>query len=141
MKLKKILKIVSNITHVSIENIKGKRRYPELVQARNIYYYFAKKNNHSISKIARKIYKHHATVLHGLKTINRDIETNFLNSATLVEKCNYFIDNYCKYPFCDTKKVEVKKINLINLLQTKKINHERTYKSTTRNNSILSKFA
>ena len=54
---------------------KSDKRYPELVMTRNIYFKMAKKyTEYSLTQIGMICNRNHATVLHGLKTIERDID-------------------------------------------------------------------
>lgn len=62
-----ILGVVSEKTGVSIEDIKGKRRKPNIVTARQLYYYFSKKRKHknkeTLESIGALVNRHHSTVL------------------------------------------------------------------------------
>ena len=78
LELNTILRAVCYINGVSIYDVKGKRRYRELVTARQEYCYLACKltqlsernpGGNSLTKIGNEIDKNHATVLHHNKII------------------------------------------------------------------------
>ena len=65
---------------------KSKKRYPELVMTRNIYFKMAKKyTEYSLTQIGMVCDRDHATVLHGLKTIENDM-FQFDNIKTMVSE-------------------------------------------------------
>jgi len=54
-----------------IKDISKKSRLPDIVDARVMYYYLAKKyTGFSYQKIARQVKRDHATALHGMKSYN-----------------------------------------------------------------------
>ena len=66
--------IYESITQSSGINLKTKSRKREVVWARNIYFYFAKKHTKaSLDKIGKTVDKDHATVLHGIKRYHDNI--------------------------------------------------------------------
>ena len=78
LELNTILRAVCDANGVSIYDVKGKRRYRELVTARQEYCYLACKltqlserspGGNSLAKIGNEIDKNHATVLHHNKII------------------------------------------------------------------------
>jgi hypothetical protein len=79
-----ILKIVSDKTKISIESITGRNRKREIVEARQFYCKYARGHTkHSLQQIGNIINKDHATVLHGIRTVNNVREL-------LVEYCQLF---------------------------------------------------
>lgn len=78
IELDTILKAICYVNNVNIFDVKGKRRFQELVMARREYSYLACKltqlnerspYGNSLAKIGEEISKDHATVLHHCKTI------------------------------------------------------------------------
>src|ERR1051325_7361073 len=84
-----ILQLVSEETGVSIEIIKGKRRFPYIVQARHLYCLFAKMYTYlNLGQIGRPInYKEHTAIRHAVTTAKNLIETdeNFAAIAKNIE--------------------------------------------------------
>ncbi len=73
--LSKILSAVSNYYEIPISKIKSKTRKAEVVKARQMYFYMARVlTTYSLSKIADNVYRDHATALHGIKTIQNELE-------------------------------------------------------------------
>lgn len=73
-----ILKVVSEFYNISIENLCSKSRKRDIVQARQMVMYFAKKyTNLSLASIGSQIgNRDHATVLHAHKVIGDLLETD-----------------------------------------------------------------
>ena len=76
--LDKIVEEVSNIYNISQEDIYGKSRKAEIVQARQLSIYLAQLHTQlSVSKIGLLIgNKNHATVLHSIKAIKNRLKTD-----------------------------------------------------------------
>lgn len=76
--LDKIVEEVSNIYNISQEDIYGKSRKAEIVQARQLSIYLAQLHTRlSVSKIGLLIgNKNHATVLHSIKAIKNRLKTD-----------------------------------------------------------------
>lgn len=74
--------ILNNITYkmnVTIEQAKGKSRKQEVVQCRQMFFKNAKETtNASLAKIGKLVNRDHATVLHGIKTVDNDYELSCL---------------------------------------------------------------
>lgn len=71
MTLKYILKKVSEIYQVPVEEIKSKCKKRVLVTPRHVYFILAHRySNKSLSKIGAEINKSHCSVLHALKNDN-----------------------------------------------------------------------
>lgn len=70
-----ILKEVAEVTEIPIEVLKMKTRKREIVEARQFYFKRAKMfTKRSLASIGALVGKDHATVLHGIKTVNNIIE-------------------------------------------------------------------
>jgi len=76
--IKKIQDIISNYFNISIDEIQSKTRKQNVVQARHLAMYFAKKlTKNSLANIGNQIGKRdHATVLYACKTVSNLAETN-----------------------------------------------------------------
>lgn len=76
--IKKIQDIISNYFNISIDEIQSKTRKRNVVQARHLAMYFAKKlTKNSLANIGKQIGKRdHATVLYACKTVSNLLETN-----------------------------------------------------------------
>jgi hypothetical protein len=85
-----ILTAVCNTFKITEMQISGKRRYKELVAARQIYCYMAKHNtNYSLSRIGSKINRDHTTVLHSIaECFNRCDE--FYNPQHIIFNKNFY---------------------------------------------------
>ena len=85
-----IQKVVCSHFGLSIETINSPTRHREIVQARQLIMYFAKKyTKYSLATIGMHCgNKDHATVLHACKTINNLIDTDkqFRNQAEKIDK-------------------------------------------------------
>lgn len=69
--LASILKYISEKVEIPVDILKMKTRKREIVEARQFYFKEAKKQtNHSLAKIGAFVGKDHATVIHGIKTVN-----------------------------------------------------------------------
>ena len=76
--IEKIQRVISDYFDITIEAIQSKTRKRDIVQARQMVMYFAKKyTKNSLSTIGEQIGKRdHATVLHACKTIDNLAETD-----------------------------------------------------------------
>lgn len=92
IELDAILKAVCYVNNVNIFDVKGKRRFEELVIARREYCYLACKltqlnerspYGNSLNKIGIEINRDHATVLHHKRVVNNWLK---INSYGLSEK-------------------------------------------------------
>lgn len=69
-----ILVAVSEVTKISVTKMKAKSRKKELVQARHLFFYIAKKyTKKDLETIGNKINRHHPVVLHGFKRITNHL--------------------------------------------------------------------
>ena len=77
-KVEDIKTLIIRYFNVEKTDFESKRRYRELVQARQVAMYFCVKyTKDSLSKIGYKIgYKNHATVIHACKTVQNYIDTD-----------------------------------------------------------------
>ena len=85
--MKSIRDLVCTTLNVSVENLISNSRKREIVQARQIAMYFAKKyTKDSLTSIGNVIGKrNHATVLHACKTVQDLIETDKTFRHTIEE--------------------------------------------------------
>lgn len=76
--LESIAKDVANLTGVPLRTMKGASRKFQIVLARHLYFYAAKYNrkgyNFSLSEIGDVLNNDHATVIHGIKRIENELE-------------------------------------------------------------------
>ncbi|OFY65204.1 MAG: hypothetical protein A2Y71_10235 [Bacteroidetes bacterium RBG_13_42_15] len=87
-----LLKFLTEWYHIPLMRIRGKSRKAELVKVRQVYCYIARvlwpyfskdllgqhhQSNVSLEKIGREINRLHADVLHGIKMVKQDMETNW----------------------------------------------------------------
>ena len=73
--LASILKYVSEKVEIPVEILKMKTRKREIVEARQFFFVEAKEQTkESLSRIGAYVGKDHATVLHGIKTVNNTVE-------------------------------------------------------------------
>lgn len=78
--LEKIIYEVSKVTDVNVSLIKEKGRHRHIVIARHIYFYVANKLKPfkiSYERIGSLVGKDHASVMHGIKKIEQDIEVGY----------------------------------------------------------------
>jgi chromosomal replication initiation ATPase DnaA len=74
--LEDILRAVSEASGVSVEDIKGGRRLEEIIPARQMYCYLARKaGKWSYWRIGEIIGKDHATALHSCRKVEEMLET------------------------------------------------------------------
>ena len=84
-----ILSMVCRVSGVSKGEILSESRKREVVEARQIYCYYArKKTEHSSAKIGNLIGQDHATVLHSIKKVNNMLCINDVAIKSLVNKVN-----------------------------------------------------
>ena len=70
----KFIYATSIVTGVSVEDIKGKDRKGDIVTARHIYRYLAKKHTKwTLGKISEAVDGDHASCLHSVKVINNEL--------------------------------------------------------------------
>lgn len=75
MELNEILKAVSEVTNISVQDILSKSRLKETVFARHLYCYFScEKTRYSLKSIGKLINRDHASVIHGNKRIIYELE-------------------------------------------------------------------
>ncbi len=88
--LNKITKIVADVMNIKEHEIKLKKRTAEIVLARQLSMYFAKKyTNLSLKSIGKELgNKDHSTVLHSIKVINNLLEydKNIKNYVDIIER-------------------------------------------------------
>lgn len=129
MNLQTILNIVSEVTEIPVDNLKAKCRQREIVLARNIYFKFARHfTNKGLTPIGIEVNRDHATVLHGIKTLHQDLETNFLECNKLVSTCYKQLVNKSKENgiLRDISSIVIQETNLFNLIYNKLYNHYST---------------
>ena len=129
MTLKTILNIVSEVTEIHIDNLKSRSRKFEIVLARNIYFKFARKfTNKGLTPIGMEVNRDHSTVLHGLKTLAKDLETDYLECNELVSICYKQLVNKSKENniLRDISSIVIQETNLFNLIYNKLYNHYST---------------
>lgn len=74
-----ILKQIADKMVITIDQLKSKTRKREVVQCRQMYFKRAKETtNASLAKIGLLVNRDHATVLHGIKTVDNDYELSCL---------------------------------------------------------------
>ncbi len=98
--LEGLLTKVSKLTSISKERIKSQTRAREVVVARHLYCYMAiKLRNFDLSsgKIGSLIDRDHAAVLHGVKKINHDIDSNYKPTVNFLEILGLLKVNYEEY--------------------------------------------
>lgn len=66
---------IENVTNCDINNPTRKVQY---IQARTLFYHFARKNKYTLQAIAEYVDKNHASVIHGLKKFEQDLEYDFV---------------------------------------------------------------
>lgn len=85
-----IIEVVAEHFGVNPEDIASKKRTAELVQPRQIVMYFCRElTTNSLQNIAKAIgKKDHTTVLHGIKTISKEMESNeeLKNKVDIIRK-------------------------------------------------------
>lgn len=85
-----IIEVVAEHFGISPEDIASKKRTAELVQARQVVMYFCREMTaNSLQNIAKSIgKKDHTTVLHGIKTITKEMENNeeLKNKVDIIRK-------------------------------------------------------
>ena len=85
-----IIEVVAEHFGISPEDIASKKRTAELVQPRQIVMYFCRElTENSLQNIAKAIgKKDHTTVLHGIKTITKEMENNeeLKNKVDIIRK-------------------------------------------------------
>ncbi len=85
-----IIEVVAEHFGISPEDIASKKRTAELVQARQVVMYFCREMTaNSLQNIAKAVgKKDHTTVLHGIKTINKEMEENeeLKNKVDIIRK-------------------------------------------------------
>lgn len=85
-----IIEVVAEHFGISPEDIASKKRTAELVQPRQIVMYFCREmTENSLQNIAKAIgKKDHTTVLHGIKTITKEMESNeeLKNKVDIIRK-------------------------------------------------------
>lgn len=84
-----IIEIISHYYDIPIETMKQKTRKREIVQARQISYYFGKKyTNFSLYRLGKFFELDHATALHGIVVIEnlKDTNRNFRKELKEIEE-------------------------------------------------------
>jgi len=111
-----VLNKISIITGVPKKIIMGDTRYRKVIIARHLYFYVANKYKPlelSLERIGSLInQKDHTSVIHGMKKIETDIETNYEPTIMLLEKFNKISTITSEY------KLSWKTIDLIGSLKT-----------------------
>lgn len=99
--LEGIMYKISEITNISVEQIKDTPRISEEVTtARQLYFYAAKRLRPfvlSSTKIGALVDKDHATVLHGIKKINEAIEIKYKPVMEQLKILNIIRTTYSEY--------------------------------------------
>lgn len=77
--LDELVEIISSVTNVSVEDIKGKRRYTEVVLSRSLLYYFGKFiYGYTFVALGKFTNRDHSTVIHNYRNFDNDIRQNRL---------------------------------------------------------------
>jgi len=103
--------------------VRSGNRDANLVQARNIYFKSAKENykrKYSLEEIGSVVERDHATVLHGVKTINLDIEQEYKGA-----KINYLKTVHDVHRSKGRSASKIARLNIANLEQ--KVKDERRF--------------
>lgn len=67
-KLQEVEEIISKISHVALDDIKGHERFPDYVDARHVIWVIAKDYlGFSLPQLAREYKRDHTTILYGIK--------------------------------------------------------------------------
>ena len=102
----RILIEISESTGISIEKIASKKRNKEIVNARIVYSYLAKKyTDKSLSAIGKKINRDHSTVLHQIREAEKFLEQPNDYLSRLINKFELKM-----WPYKKSKVDTVKKI-------------------------------
>jgi chromosomal replication initiation ATPase DnaA len=91
--LDELIEIISSVTNVSIEDIKGSRRYTEAVLSRSLLYYFGKFiYGYTFVKLGKFTNRDHSTVIHNYRNFDNDIKQNRLFKAWHDEVFNKIVN-------------------------------------------------
>ena len=72
--LDQIISAVCRTQHVSTEELRSRRRTPELTRARRVAMYLARESGLPLAEIGRAFERDHSTVISALRTVERNIE-------------------------------------------------------------------
>jgi chromosomal replication initiator protein len=91
-KLNSVLNVVSKYYDINIEDIKGRSRKSNFVNARQVYMYVARNHsNYSFPAIGYFVNKDHATALHSVNkiSIEKEIYSSLKNDIEKIEAMLY----------------------------------------------------
>ena len=75
--LRIIKEVAAQVRKVNLYLLSMRTRKREIVEARQLYFYFAKKTElYTLESIGNEVNRDHATVMHGISTINDLLETD-----------------------------------------------------------------
>ena len=111
-----------------IDNLRERRRYNDIVNARMVYSYILRGLGYSLTDIGKSLGKHHATIINYLDNMEGYLKTDpvlrkkfdkvsrsFLGEEMEIDNSSLTIDATLKY--AELKEVELK--NKINILESK----------------------
>ena len=119
-----LLRNISAVTDVSIEDLKSKKRHRYITDVRHVYFAMAKEirvksitGTHTLAKIGSVVNRDHASVLHGIKNINnvyqlQQLYNEIKSKITEYESKGYISDNYIHC--CDSFEDIISKIEWFN---------------------------
>jgi len=75
-----IMRFVAESCGVTVEEIKGSDKFRNMVQARQMFHYYIRKNYlFSLSKMGVYTNNNHSTVLQGIRVFENDLSTGFIS--------------------------------------------------------------
>ena len=86
--LQNIIKAVEDISGVSEDEIKGNDRHGDIIPARHICYYFARKSGYTLKDIGKYFNRDHSTVIKGIKSAEDRLHTqneDYLNILNILK--------------------------------------------------------
>jgi chromosomal replication initiation ATPase DnaA len=87
-----ILNIASQVTGVSVEEIKGMSRMQHISEARYITFFVLHQKGMSFTAIGKAMNRHHTTVMHGCCVIEGHMKNSlYYGSRTIQEKVNRIV--------------------------------------------------
>ncbi len=111
-----------------IDNLRERRRYNDIVNARMVYSYILRGLGYSLTQIGKSLGKHHATIINYLNNMEGYLHTDpslrkkfdkvssvFLGGESLINNDELTIDSRLKY--AELKELELK--NKINILENR----------------------
>lgn len=96
IKLGNLLRAISIALNINVEDIKRKNRRKDIVEARQLFYYFARsKFDVTLKTIADYLGQDHTTIVHGLTALQDKIDTNYNDINNTIKKLqwSYMMEN------------------------------------------------